>query len=151
MDDYLSKPLRLQTLAAVIDRFAQLRPAREHSLFDSSALTELGDLAAQAALVEMFIDQTAERLPALRGAVDGADAARLGRLAHGLKGSAASVGANRISALCDALCELANTGITSRAAELHLQLFDAFADTSAAMGAYLEQTAHLERKPPTTT
>jgi HPt (histidine-containing phosphotransfer) domain-containing protein len=76
----------------------------------------------------------------LRRAIDEDAAETLRQLAHGLKGSAATVGACRMSELCDALGKLAAAGHTSGADEIHLELVDALRDTAAAMNTYVKET-----------
>jgi CheY-like chemotaxis protein len=145
MDDYLAKPLRIPELAALVRRLPSLagddarRPRQRGGRFDAAALSDIGDPETEAALVSMFLEQAARRLPELRQAIDGADAERLAELAHGLKGTAATVGARGVSELCDALGQLAAEGITPRATEIQLDLVDALQDTRAAMNAYIEE------------
>ncbi|HEY5427785.1 MAG TPA: PAS domain S-box protein [Solirubrobacteraceae bacterium] len=145
MDHYLTKPLRLKTLEALIGQVPALgreeRPAVHEvdGLFDPSPLGEIGDPQTEAALAVMFLDQATERLPALMGAIESADAERLHALAHGLKGSAATVGAIRISELSRVLCDLAADGVTPAAAEIHVELADALSATSIAISGYIEK------------
>jgi HPt (histidine-containing phosphotransfer) domain-containing protein len=108
-------------------------------VFDPGPLQEIGDPATEAALAIMFLDQSADRLPAIRAAIAADDAPRLHGLAHGLKGSAATVGATRMSEIARALCELAAAGKTSGAVELHGELDDALAQTSDAFDRLLSR------------
>ena len=145
MDHYLTKPLRLHTLEALIGQIPGLgreqQPAAPDvsAVFDPSALGEIGDPETEAALAVMFLDQVTERLPALMGAIESADAERVHALAHGLKGSAATVGATRISELSQDLCELAADGVTPAAVEIHVELADALSATSIAISGYIEK------------
>ena len=82
----------------------------------------------------MFLDQSADRLPAMHDAITADDGERLHGLAHGLKGSAATIGATRMSEIAKELCEVAAAGRTSGALELHAELSDALAQTRAALG-----------------
>ncbi|HLH66624.1 MAG TPA: ATP-binding protein [Solirubrobacteraceae bacterium] len=140
MDDYLAKPLRLHTLQALIERRPQLRACRTAprpaDLLDPAALSQIGDAQTEAALAVMFLDQAAERVPALRGAIEQGDAELVHELAHGLAGSAATVGATRLTKLSRRLCELASRGELSRAAGVQAELADALGATSAVLGAY---------------
>ncbi|MGH2857809.1 MAG: response regulator [Solirubrobacteraceae bacterium] len=150
MDDYVAKPLRLGMLQELLRRIPGLAPEPERerepdtSVFDPAPLRELADPQTEAALAVMFLDQASERLPALAGAIEAGDPARLRDLAHGLKGSAATVGATRISQLSRALCELAEReGVRENgdAAALHEELVAAFSATSFALGDYLHRLA----------
>jgi HPt (histidine-containing phosphotransfer) domain-containing protein len=143
MDHYLSKPLRRRTIEDLLGRLAELGAAGDHDgcpdVFDPGPLQEIGDPETEAALATMFLDQSADRLPAIRAAIAADDAPRLHGLAHGLKGSAATVGATRMSEIARALCELAAAGKTSGAVELHGELDDALAQTSAAFDRLLSR------------
>ena len=116
MDDYLSKPLRRQTIQDVLGRLPEFRPAGPAvadpacEVFDPAPLQEIGDPETEVALATMFLDQSADRLPAMREAIASDDAERLHGLAHGLKGSAATIGATRMSEIARALCEIAAAG-----------------------------------------
>jgi two-component system sensor histidine kinase/response regulator len=149
MDDYLTKPLRLQTLEALIQRIPQLRPQRHPTtpsgepgaVFDPAALNDLGDPETGAEIAAMFLDQASERLPALLEAIEAGDAETVRGLAHGLKGSAATVGATRMSELSGVLSKLAAGGLTPAAADIHSQLADAAHTTSTEMHGYIAQMA----------
>jgi two-component system, sensor histidine kinase and response regulator len=138
MDDYLSKPLRLQDIKDVLGRLPELErgtvaePASE--LFDPGPLHEIGDPESEVALATMFLDQSAERLPAMHEAITADDADCLHGLAHGLKGSAATIGARRMSEIARSICDIAKTGGTSGALELHAELTTALAQTRSFLG-----------------
>jgi two-component system, sensor histidine kinase and response regulator len=144
MDEYLAKPLRLQTIETLIGRLPEFRSAGRQSpdadtVFDSAQLSDIGDPDTEAALVSMFLDQASERLPQFKEAIDAGDDDRLHKLAHGLKGGAATVGAIRMAGLCGALCKLEAGENRPKAAEVHRQLADVLLDTAAAMHAYVER------------
>ncbi|MGH2896939.1 MAG: PAS domain S-box protein [Solirubrobacteraceae bacterium] len=139
MDDYLSKPLRRQTIQDVLGRLPEFEPAGACAeagceVFDPGPLQEIGDPETEVALATMFLDQSAERLPAMQAAITADDADRLHGLAHGLKGSAATVGATRMSEIAAELCRIASAGRIAGALELHGELSDALAQTRAALG-----------------
>jgi PAS domain S-box-containing protein len=131
MDDFLSKPVRLQTLAAMLESWAAglngvrsgvaqkspaefappaLAHATQHSEseLDSQTLFELQELSKATGdnvlrkLVEAFLSELPGRLAALRSALDAGDLAALGRAAHAMK-SAAAIGALRYANLCGAV------------------------------------------------
>ena len=146
MDDYLSKPLRRQSIRDVLARLPQLRPAGAPALaatgdvFDPGPLQEIGDPETEGTLATMFLDQCAERLTAMHDAIAEDDPDRLHGLAHGLKGSAATVGATRMSEIAKALCEIASAGATEGTLELHAGLTDALAQTRTALGGVIGRT-----------
>jgi two-component system sensor histidine kinase/response regulator len=146
MDDYIAKPLRLATIEALIQRLPALRPEPDRNappadpIFDPSPLREIDDPETEAALAMMFLDQATERIPALLEAIETPDHERLHSLAHGLKGSAATVGAHRISQLARALCDIAEAAresISPEAAEVHNQLAHALNHTRSALDTYI--------------
>jgi two-component system, sensor histidine kinase and response regulator len=145
MDDYLSKPLRRQTIQDVLGRLPELRPAGATAanvagdVFDPAPLQEIGDAETEGALATMFLDQCAERLTAMHEAITAHDPDRLHGLAHGLKGSAATVGATRMSEIAKALCEIASAGATAGTLELHAGLTDALAQTQTALGGLISR------------
>ncbi len=149
MDDYVAKPLRLQTIKALIDRIPSLAAARlpeprsrpagdaPSELFDPGPLSEIGDRHTESMLVTMFVEQAEARLPVLAGAIAAGDGDRVRSVAHGLKGSAATVGAIRVSELSGRLCELAEDAATPVTREMHARLSEALAETRAAMTAHV--------------
>jgi two-component system sensor histidine kinase/response regulator len=122
MDDYLTKPIRPADIDAVLVRWlpgragaAPARPAgRAEAAIDAPAEPTLDpnvlggirdgfDGAARTELLELFERSARETLEALHDAVTGGDADEVGRLAHRLKGSGASLGAVALSRACGAL------------------------------------------------
>jgi CheY-like chemotaxis protein/HPt (histidine-containing phosphotransfer) domain-containing protein len=146
MDDYLAKPLRRHTIEDVLGRLPEFRPAgagalseTASELFDPAPLHEIGDPETEVALATLFLDQSAARLPAMHEAIVCDDSDRLHGLAHGLKGSAATVGAIRMSEIARQLCEIAAAGRTSGALELHAELSDALSQTRAVLGGHISR------------
>jgi PAS domain S-box-containing protein len=146
MDDYVAKPLRLQTIQALIERIPGLRPVTRTApppgasdgLFDPAPLGEIGDPQTESTLVTMFMEQASQRLPKLMTAIENADGEALHSLAHGLKGSAATIGATKISELSRKLCELSQRPITPAAVAVHTELADVLGRTGDALAAYVD-------------
>jgi len=133
MDDYLTKPLRTDELERVLSRWLPADGSQkdlelstnatggvnaadsedaEHDgedpadELDEDAISELRDtLAAEMleTLLSTFEDSVSERLTEMTGALAGGDRSELRRLAHLLKGSSATLGASRMSAVCSEL------------------------------------------------
>ena len=113
MDDYVSKPVRQSDLNAVIRRWVRgndrLGPATLEAstpVLDPVALAALKSLEEQnpeqlAALVALFLRDTATRLKALREIPAGGE--EVARAAHSLKGSCSTFAAAGMVSLCDAL------------------------------------------------
>ncbi|HEX2740132.1 MAG TPA: response regulator, partial [Rubrobacter sp.] len=115
MDDYVSKPVKLEALAAVMQRWipreyeAVAEPAAPEADEESADLAESLDLRGLQEqwepdildeLIWLFLDSAPSQLVALREAVEAGDASAVERIAHTLKGSSASMSAARMAALC---------------------------------------------------
>jgi signal transduction histidine kinase/CheY-like chemotaxis protein/HPt (histidine-containing phosphotransfer) domain-containing protein len=113
MDDYLTKPLRVEDLRTALLRMGRPTAARPPELkpeasvaFDPEAIARLRQLEAAAgreivsSLLESFLAEVPRRLEALRAAYAGGDRKSLQAGAHSLKGSAGQLGALKLAALC---------------------------------------------------
>jgi two-component system sensor histidine kinase/response regulator len=109
MDDYLPKPLRVEDLEIALGR----------------ALDADGDWI-DAEIMELFLEETSAQLDALSEAADAGDTAEVERLAHTVKGAAATVGAARLAELAAEIEQAPGT-----AAELLRELQRAFELTQA--------------------
>ncbi|MEJ7787911.1 MAG: response regulator [Solirubrobacteraceae bacterium] len=134
MDDYLAKPLRPRELEEALTRALaaaapavgaaatarQEPPERRPPLLDATQLldTFAADHEGRARLVALFLDQARETIGMLAGATDPPAA---GRLAHSLKGSAAAVGASRLSAVADRLGQALAGGTDPAATQAELE------------------------------
>lgn len=114
MNDFLTKPVSLSDLAAVLSRWTDVAPSstepRHNRSVDPAVLaeleTELGDPALVNALIASFVEELSDRTQAIRTAVDINDLDSLKRAAHTLKSTSALVGANDLAAVCDRLCRV---------------------------------------------
>jgi two-component system sensor histidine kinase/response regulator len=134
MDDYLTKPVRVEELAVVLRRWAggpdspdQHRGAAEvlpGDLVDPEAFGTLRTIAAQMPegylddLVDKFLTSTETKLGELECAVAEDDADAAARVAHYLKGSSASMGAARLRGLLAEIEAVAKAGDLAAAAHL---------------------------------
>ena len=136
MDDYLSKPLQPDKLAAALARWARAgggadeeevvgdevpdTPARETAVFDPAVLLDLlgGDAAAVAEIVGEFLDDVPRQLQALGAALDEGDLDAVRRQAHTVKGASANVGAQALRAAAYDVERAAAAGDGSAAAGL---------------------------------
>jgi PAS domain S-box-containing protein len=131
MDDYLSKPIRIEELSAAL---ASLGPATAGSnrraappepspgpALDPAVLSRLratlGD-GTTAEIVETFLTEGPELLSVLRRAVDEKDAEAFRRAAHTLKSNAATFGGSALAALCQELEALGEAGAVEGAGDL---------------------------------
>jgi HPt (histidine-containing phosphotransfer) domain-containing protein len=154
MDDYVGKPVRPDALDDVIARALRLGEGQvsvgesapgdiqsalgqdAHALLDRSVLADVweGDEQGLGDLVALFLDQSRTMTAQLAQALGAGDADMAQRIAHGLNGSSATVGAVRLAEIASRLCDAARTGRLSDAAQLHLELQHSLDATSAAFG-----------------
>jgi CheY-like chemotaxis protein len=132
MDDYISKPVRIEDLVASLERCARqsielaATPDLEASadpLVDWEVLARLkADLDDDGTIVieviEMFLADTPQQLDRMRQALATAAAQDLRHAAHTLKSTSASVGALALAACCREIEELARDGAIDQAAPL---------------------------------
>jgi signal transduction histidine kinase/CheY-like chemotaxis protein/HPt (histidine-containing phosphotransfer) domain-containing protein len=118
MDDYLTKPIRAEAVASVLQRWvtrpAAGRPAQPGacsagrepvSPLDQDQINDLrslddGDGEVFASIIEQFLAQADQGRRDLARLVEEGDAQALARAAHTLKGASANVGAVAVSAVC---------------------------------------------------
>jgi CheY-like chemotaxis protein len=122
MDDYLSKPIRIEELSAAL---AVLRPASGGDAppptLEASVLAQLRmtlGSAATAEIVETFLAEGPELFAALHVAVERGDADGLRRAAHTLKSNAATFGAAALEELCRELEAIGEAGAMAGATEV---------------------------------
>ncbi|TMK99331.1 MAG: response regulator, partial [Actinobacteria bacterium] len=126
MNDYVSKPIREEELAAALSRSGLVsRPSaertrvastvgREATTIDPEALEQLrrtvGGEEGLAQVMATFLEDTERILAALRNDVEAGRASEVRRHAHSLKSTAASFGASNLSDLSRRLEDLGRTG-----------------------------------------
>jgi len=145
MDDYLSKPVRTDDVAAVLDRWVPRPQAAAPDLaapaeptvppIDLAAVSALagGDAVLLAELVAMFSAETPARLAAIGAAVEQYRPAELRRVAHLLRGEANALHATAMADLCEQLETLGREGSVDGAPALLTRLEAAFARTRHAL------------------
>jgi HPt (histidine-containing phosphotransfer) domain-containing protein len=149
MDDFLAKPIRKHALANMLDKWLEQDPKLETTnaqsapavvptpppatalpnlLFDAAQLLEMREISGAAfpALMERFHANVHECVHALRAAHEVQDASALQKVAHKLKGSAATLGASEIAAHCLDLEMLGKSGSTSNASPMIDALVQAY-------------------------
>ena len=119
MDDYITKPVRLEAIIAVLDRWVARPAPREAAadratpsptagLSDPLDPTQIGilrslddgDGAVLSEIIDQFLTQTAEGREELFRVVTEGDAPALERAAHTLRGASANVGATGLASVC---------------------------------------------------
>jgi CheY-like chemotaxis protein len=130
MDDYISKPVKIEDLRAALERFSNMRRTESElleeggqSAIDLTVLNGFSDLdddtgVIMAQLIEVFIDNTPKVIAEARQALMDGQFETLARAAHTLRGSCSNFGAERMRAVCQELEVLAHEGIATGAADL---------------------------------
>jgi CheY-like chemotaxis protein len=123
MDDYVSKPIRVDELVAALERTASpmgepARTASSSEVLDATAFERLRATmgAGLDELVATFVEDSQEIVQTLRRALGGKDTDAFRRAAHSLKSNAASFGATTLSTLARELEMLARSGNVEGAA-----------------------------------
>ncbi len=165
MNDYVSKPVRLEELVRALkaargDMNASPSPlpsprATEASsavtapepVLDPRALRKLlellgNDFANLQELIASFLEDAPRLLQALETAATGGQAAEVRRLSHGLKSNGADMGAVRLTELCQTLELASKGGDLSHAAELTAQIRFEYTRVAAALHA-IQQAGQL--------
>ena len=159
MDDYLAKPITANKLRTALEHWiprdappaedtpaASTGTASREDAIDASALAGLRDLQQPGEpdlvheVIVLFLDSAAPRLAALHQAVARGDARTLEQEAHTLKGSAATLGARRLAAICEELQARGRAGDMPGASALLPQLDAEFARVRTALSAELAKT-----------
>ncbi len=145
MDDYLSKPVQVETFEEVVRTWCQETPtspplslatestmAADNPVLDPQRFAVLLDVCRDEEptflreLVATYIQDATQRLAALRTAVAMADATGLERAAHSLKSSSVNFGAVQMVEICNLLQEQGREGIVDGTAALVDRLKVAF-------------------------
>ena len=119
MDDYLSKPVKVHELAAILERWdgqpsepeqrQQSAPLVLDEILDLSVLDSLRDLQQEggpdlvAELLDLYVSDTRERLAELRAALNQQDLTVAQRAVHSVKGSSTNLGFHNMAALSSTL------------------------------------------------
>ena len=126
MDDYISKPIAPQALAAALERCLVAAPAAEsrrsegQPVFDRPALLArlIGDEDLVEEIIAGFLADMPRQIQKLRELIDQGDAGSAGGQAHAIKGAAANVGGLALSAAANDMERLGRTGRLREAAGL---------------------------------
>jgi signal transduction histidine kinase/AmiR/NasT family two-component response regulator/HPt (histidine-containing phosphotransfer) domain-containing protein len=140
MDDYISKPVRLEDLEATLDRWisndggavqvepqnipvsvrmAQVSPALDPEMSERlRKLAEATDPSVLTEIYEAFLSSAAEYLTALRQAAQAGASDDLRKAAHALKGASANIGAQNLAEISRQLEALGNSQSVAGAEKL---------------------------------
>jgi CheY-like chemotaxis protein len=165
MDDYLSKPLRLQELGPALQKWLPLPNGPEvaqpvtktapesiaanalktsvtstFDIWNRNTLCELvGDnTAMHQRLLEKFLPNASKQVSSIEAAVQDGDVSKAADVAHALKSAARSVGALALGELCQQIETSGRGGDAARCTALVAALAAAFAQAQACIRQHLE-------------
>ena len=154
MDDYLSKPLRLNELGSMLARWRPLSaevtdvvpdavpptPTSLSSIWDATVLTSMvGDNPAMhRRLLEKFLLSANKQVTHIVAAAAIEESATVGNIAHALKSAARTVGTLRFGELCEALETAGKAGDATLCSALIMELPETFALASQRIHKHLE-------------
>jgi len=136
MDDFITKPVRIEELGATLEReeIIRLSPpsmpdkprlfatVNLHYLDRLRELRTPGEPDPVAEIIELFLEQTPRYLQALNRACERRDADSLRKTTHALKGSCGNLGVERMADCCRELELMAMQGTLASAKKLVTQL-----------------------------
>jgi CheY-like chemotaxis protein len=127
MDDYLSKPIMERELAAALKKWAPVRKPK--TPVDLQRLRDIcGDAPeAMRTVVDLYLEQGAELLPAMEIAIRNNDARHVRSIAHRLRGASLSCGGNSIVPFLSELEELGDSGNLATASAVYKKATSEFA------------------------
>jgi HPt (histidine-containing phosphotransfer) domain-containing protein len=136
MDDYVAKPVEFGVLARKLEQWVPIPGPR--SPVDAAMLAEIsgGDVALGRKFLARFSEFNREDTVRLLEAIGQRDFASMRRIAHRMKGSSRTVGANALGDACELIERAAHSGdwarVESRVPALNAEI--------ARLDAYLVQT-----------
>ena len=142
MSDYLAKPIELQKLSGVIDKWlaappstAQPAPGGTDVLFNQDEMLArlMGDKKLAGKVIAAFLIDTPRQLLILKSKLKAGDAPAAQMLAHSLKGAAATLSAEPMRKLCFEMQEAAAAKELDRASALLPLLEEQFKFLEAAL------------------
>ncbi len=148
MDDYISKPIRIEELQRALslcqgvestDNKQLLDMEANAGVIDSSVLQALSQVAGEQAsiviaeLIDIYLEDTHSRLAAMSAAINQGDSQSLYQAAHTLKSASANVGANGMADLCKQLEAIGRGGSIDGTKEIFTQLQKEYEDVKNAL------------------
>jgi len=117
MDDFLIKPINPTDLETALKKWVSTSdPIIGPTVTGTSAEVLTTDVRRSQRVIELFLKDLTDRIPAIDSAISSGDANNLLQLAHGLKGSSLQIGAPGLAALAR---DLESVGALTRLESAH--------------------------------
>jgi PAS domain S-box-containing protein len=128
MDDYLAKPLCLDSLAEVLAKWLAAAPRNEAHIFDEAGLLKRhqGNHALAREIALLFTAKAPKYIAVIRESLAEGNCPAVQQQAHMLKGAAATLGANRLASLATELVDLCESNRLDEADQAMQQLSSEF-------------------------
>ena len=140
MDDFITKPVRIEELEAVLEQSALIRlppapmpePPRPCATVNPNTLERLRELRTPgrpdplAEIIDLFLEHAPAYLLSLKSSCEEKNAEGLKKTAHTLKGSCGNLGVDQMASWCKELELMARQGTLSSAKRLVAQLEQEF-------------------------
>jgi HPt (histidine-containing phosphotransfer) domain-containing protein len=114
MDDYISKPVSLESLGAVLARWGRTMssrtPGAQDSVIIDREIFETYGVDLMSELLQTFIATVPPRLAVMKQLAAQRQAAKLSEEAHTLKGAGLNMGANHFAGICRSIEEQGRRG-----------------------------------------
>ncbi|MFW6357921.1 MAG: response regulator [Chroococcales cyanobacterium] len=162
MNDYISKPVRIEALIDALVKYGNLRQSAVSSaaleleteekamevanqnatstrVIDPQVLDDLREMAGDDAdeilgeILDSYLEDAPQRLESIKAAIAQGDASELQKSAHALKSLSVTVGGISLSDLCGELETLGRIGRTTGASQLLTKLERTYVQTSEAL------------------
>jgi PAS domain S-box-containing protein len=150
MQDYLSKPVTLESLGAVLTRWGHTMPSDMHSvalhdpdLVDREIFETYGPELMHE-LLQTFIATVPPRIAEMKLLTGPEHAIKLSQEAHTLKGAALNMGANAFAAVCRAIEDQGRRGETAGLGALLAQLEQSYEQSKKALEAILASASAVQ-------
>jgi CheY-like chemotaxis protein len=142
MDDYISKPVRIEDLVAALERGSAQGHAPEVAALTTRAVdvtvleeiqASLGDGSPEIVveIIDLFLDDLPIQIETLRQSIAQGDAPVIQRVAHTIKASAATIGALALATQCAEIESLTHMGDLHEASTRIQQVERAYAEVTA--------------------
>ena len=153
MDEYLSKPIKLDMLDRMMHQSITQTSAKpryapdadpEIQIVDMEIWDGIRDLQPEllAEILEIYLNDVPKRMAVISQAIENQDAKELLNAAHSLKGASGNVGAMRMMAVCQKLMAMAKIGSLNGADTLTDTLQNEFAQVQHRIQQYVSEEQH---------
>jgi PAS domain S-box-containing protein len=142
MDDYIAKPVSMQSLIELLDQWSKKLNGKSHEaalydepihktdivIFDKQAFMERVDSDVELArhLISTYMKYTPQQIEFLKTSLENANSDEISNYAHGIKGSSANIGGMALSSVASEMEYAARAGKLKEAADMMAEVEEQF-------------------------